>query len=325
MGIRRWVCAAWVLLALAGGAQAQLDWAKQPVKVMADQALPVIDGSASGQARLFVLQDWSQPLPQVKRAVVVIPGVDRAADIGRQALAQLVAQGPAPASETLGIVIQFPILADVKAHKLPAATLYWDVFGWAVGTQSEGPASVSAFAVVDAVLARLADPARFPALQQVVVAGHSAGGQFVQRYAVVVRGEAPLLARGIAVRYVVANPSSYLYFDTQRPSGDGFAAFNGAACPQFNRYRFGLENLPRYAEGEDVSGLEAAYLKRRVIYLLGTEDSNPHHPALDRSCMAEAQGPHRFARGQAYMRYLRARHPDFTPAVWPVRGVGHQE
>jgi hypothetical protein len=34
-----------------------------------------------------------------------------------------------------------------------------------------------------------------------------------------------------------------------------------------------------------------------VIYLLGTADTNPDHPALDKSCMAEAQGPYRYVRG----------------------------
>jgi hypothetical protein len=46
------------------------------------------------------------------------------------------------------------------------------------------------------------------------------------------------------------------------------------------------------------------YARQQVIYLLGTLDADAAHPFLDRSCAAEAQGPTRLARGQAYYRYL---------------------
>jgi hypothetical protein len=36
------------------------------------------------------------------------------------------------------------------------------------------------------------------------------------------------------------------------------------------------------------SALEKTYVARRVIYLLGTLDIDPDHPAPDKSCMAEA-------------------------------------
>jgi hypothetical protein len=61
-----------------------------------------------------------------------------------------------------------------------------------------------------------------------------------------------------------------------------------------------------------------------VIYLLGALDTNPHHPVLDTSCMAEAQGPHRWARGHAYIAYMKARDGG-TPhhELHEVMGVGH--
>ena len=46
------------------------------------------------------------------------------------------------------------------------------------------------------------------------------------------------------------------------------------------------------------------YARQQVIYLLGTLDADAAHPFLDRSCAAEAQGPTRLARGQAYYQYL---------------------
>ena len=49
--------------------------------------------------------------------------------------------------------------------------------------------------------------------------------------------------------------------------------------------------LPTYLKGEDAAALEAAYLARDVVYLLGTGDNDPNHPFLDKTCMAEAEGP----------------------------------
>ena len=40
--------------------------------------------------------------------------------------------------------------------------------------------------------------------------------------------------------------------------------------------------------------------------------------------MGQAQGPNRHARGVAYMRYLRERHPgSLSHRLWDVPGVGH--
>ncbi len=85
-----------------------------------------------------------------------------------------------------------------------------------------------------------------------------------------------------------------------------------------------MVGLPPYAGDANSTALERSYLARDVIYLLGTADTNPQHPALDRSCMAEAQGPHPLARGLAYTRYLRTRDgAAFHQRVFLIPGVGH--
>jgi pimeloyl-ACP methyl ester carboxylesterase len=173
-------------------------------------------------------------------------------------------------------------------------------------------------------------------LSHVVIAGHSGGGQVVQRYAVLTRGEALVASLGIAVRYVIANPSSYVYFDALRPDAAGdFVPFDGAACADFNRWKYGLLDSPDYARPAaragmterrepDAAALEAAYARRDVLTLLGSEDCDPLHPALDISCAACAQGAHRLARGRAYARYMRMRHPQsLRHRVWEIAGVGH--
>jgi hypothetical protein len=70
--------------------------------------------------------------------------------------------------------------------------------------------------------------------------------------------------------------------------------------------------------------LEAAYVERDVVVLLGGDDCDPRHPALDRSCAARTQGEHRLGRGRAYARYMAMRHPaGFRHRTLEVAHVGH--
>lgn len=299
---------------------------EKPVKVVADQRLPVTTPVGTGELALYVSRDWSRPLPGVSRAVIVIHGRLRNADVYRASAEKaLEAAGEAGRAAIL-VVPQFLAEVDAQAHQLPAETLRWDTTGWEGGGDARSPAPISAFAGLDAILAKLADRRLFPDLTTIVLAGHSGGGQVVQRYAILGRGEAAPAAAGIAVRYVVANPSSYAYFNADRPDGEGgFAPFAGAAaCPKFDHWKYGMADLPAYAGAATPAALEQAYLGRDVTYLLGTADTDPNHPALDKTCMAEAQGPYRLARGEAYVQYLRGRHPDgFRQKLLLVQGVGH--
>jgi len=301
---------------------------KRPVSAIAPQYMTVTTQAGSGLLPLYATGAWDAPQSNVTRAVVLLHGRLRNADayfnLGHRARAE----AGRDALDTVLIVPQFLASADVEAHRLPPSTLHWDWVGWMGGDNAVGPAAISSFDALDAILQALASRERFPALSSVVIAGHSGGAQVAQRYAVVTRGEAPLVERGIAVRYVVANPSSYVYFDEQRPciSGD-FAALDEASCPQFNRWKYGLDDLPAYVRagnGEhSAATLESAYTRREVVMLLGAEDCDPLHPALDTSCAARAQGEHRLGRGRAYMRYMRSRHPDVQHRAFEIAGVGH--
>jgi pimeloyl-ACP methyl ester carboxylesterase len=217
------------------------------------------------------------------------------------------------------IVPQFLAGIDVDAYHLPADTLRWSLEGWEGGEPAVGPTPASSFDALDAILARLADRRLFPDLKQVVVAGHSGGGQVVQRYAIAGQGEAALTKQNIGVHYVVANPSSYAYFSAERPEPS-----IAASCPGYNNWKYGMEARPPYLAAPTPAALELRYVARQVIYLLGTLDTNPNHPALDKSCMAEAEGPYRYARGHAYASAMQARDGG-TPnhRLWDVPGVGH--
>jgi hypothetical protein len=127
-----------------------------------------------------------------------------------------------------------------------------------------------------------------------------------------------LRTEGIRLRYVVANPSSYAYFTAQRP-----VQFDTASCPGFNDWKYGLQHLPAYAKGQSAEQLEQAYVSRNITYLLGQQDTDPNHPALDKSCAAETQGAYRLIRGHNYFDYLKQRHPQLSHTLVEVPGVGH--
>jgi hypothetical protein len=282
-----------------------------------DAAIP-IDASASFDATH----------PEITRAVVIVHGkgrdepgyfrdLRRAADRARQT------------GTTLLVAPQFLIEQDIRAHGLPNDVLRWHANSWSAGFPAVSPFPLSTFDVIDALLRRLADRATFPNLKTVVLFGHSAGGQFLNRYAIVGDGPETLETEGIHVRFVIANPSSYFYFSDDRPKTDGsFAPFDGASCPAFDHWRYGPEDAPpyvRYTSREAWAARESRYAAADVVYLLGTSDTDPAQADLDTTCAGEAQGAERFDRGKAYVRYLEGRHPaDISARLWFVPDVGHE-
>ena len=289
---------------------------RKPVKAVADGRIAV---GSQGTLPLYVSADWSKPLPGIARAILVLHGRLRNADVYyRSALTAQAAAGEAGKS-TIMIVPQFLAGIDVEAYHLPADALHWSLEGWEGGDAAEGPQPASSFDALDAILSRLADRHLFPDLKQVVVAGHSGGGQVVQRYAIATKGEAALKEKNIAIRYVVANPSSYAYFSAERPEPQ-----IAAACPGYNDWKYGMEARPPYLASLSPAELEQRYVARQVIYLLGTRDTDPNHPALDKSCMAEAQGPYRYLRGHSYAAAMAARDGGMpNHRLWDVPDVGH--
>lgn len=287
------------------GHAAEIDVVNSPVPVVLDGRFTVQTSAGAGAIPLRVSRDWSFAQTDVTRAVIIIHGWPRRDIDADRYLQQRVG---ALAAHTLFITPQFLTAVDVEAHHLAPATLRWQARGWLQGYDAEAPAPISAFAVIDAIFAQLADRDRFPQLSEVVLAGHSAGGQFVQRYAVVGRGSQALSAAGIHVRYVAANPAAYLYFDDRRPQADGSFASVGASCPGLGDWNNGLAaRLPTYLQQPVApEALEQAYLQRDVIYLLGTADNDPNADALGQSCSYKSQGATRYARGHAYFRYISA-------------------
>ncbi|BEU27437.1 alpha/beta hydrolase [Paraburkholderia sp. 22B1P] len=330
---RALLAAAWIALALtaANFAQAAANTAPSrqdaPVAHVADQAMrvPTPDGDGDGTLPLYADRNIDGAEPDVTRVFIIVHGTLRNADQYFATGQQVLAAAGADATRSMIVAPQFLTTRDLRAFQMPASTLAWSEAGWKEGAPARRPASISSFTALDALLEHFDDRRRYPALSMVTVIGHSAGAQVVQRYAVAGRAEETLARDGIRVRYVVANPSSYLYFDDARPVSRGvFQHVDTQACPRAVEWKYGLVDPPAYVAAQDATDIEARYAKRDVVYLLGMDDVDPRTHFIDRSCAAMAQGPFRLARGLGYFDYLQSRYPvGLTQRVVEVPGVGH--
>jgi len=324
---KRWFLPGIFLAAISlfavGRAQESSSSGDEPVKVLGSETIEVRDNGQSGLLPYFSSDRLPGKSPEVQTVLIVFHGVKRNAD--DYLAAGMAAKDAAHISDGLIVIApQFLNTKDFEAYKLPNQMLRWKAAEWEGGFQAAGPVPMSSFSAIDGLLRRLADRSSFPNLKRVVLAGHSGGAQLVQRYAVVGKADTILKAGGIAIRYVVANPSSYLYFDEERPGINGkFEKYEATKCPGFNDWKFGWLKAPPYVSGQSNQQLEESFVRKNLIYLLGTADTDPNHPALDKSCPAEAQGPTRFARGTAYFNYLKMRHPELVQRLEQVPGIGH--
>ena len=188
---------------------------------------------------------------------------------------------------------------------------WWDGW-WRGGSNSVIVPPVSNFELIDALILRVAD--RFPGLRAVVQVGHSAGGQLVGRYAVGTTVHDQLRERGIYMRSIISNPSSFVYLDRRRPdlaAESGFIDYSdvvpqvaGEPCPTFNSYLHGMDGLVPYMARRPLAEMLEAFRRRDIWILNGMNDNDPDRLDLDTSCPAALQGRHRLERGVRYYEYL---------------------
>lgn len=264
----------------------------------------------------------------VRRIVVIVHGDSR--QVCDAAKAATTSASLAGVSASTLVVAPYFITADDAGAKT-APNAYWSDSGWKVGSSSltsplPRTAIISSFAAMDQVLAQLSVTQRFPSADKIVVAGHSAGGQFVNRYAATTKLDPSL---GIRRTYVVANPSSYLYFAKTRPVNGTLQTLTSSqvsACSGYNRYKYGLDRLNAYASASSSTTIKSRYAATDVTYLLGTADTL-QDSALDTTCSGKLQGLNRWERGNAYFQALGTA---LGSAVYnqqrllAVPGVGHE-
>ncbi|MBA4158400.1 MAG: hypothetical protein H0X65_13090 [Gemmatimonadetes bacterium] len=264
-----------------------------------------------------------EPNAAVERIVFSIHGVGTNAETYFRNMIRAAERVPGALGRTLVIAPQLLTAAYVENLDIGATDVFWNMssqrfWGGESGSNEAHPraVSISSFEIVDRLLAQLAEPGRFPNLKVIILAGHSGGGQFTNRYAAAntFDGEA-LRQRGVRIRYLVANPSTYVYLTEERVvpgvgTRDEFVVPSAdltEACPGFNTYGTGLEDLEgKWSYLAEVGGerIREQYGKRNVIYLKGMDDNDPEGGSLARGCSAMMQGAHRLERGITYFNFI---------------------
>ena len=269
----------------------------------------------------------------ILHAVIVVHGALRNADVYFSNMMDAAAMRPEESDSTLIVAPQFLSVDDIAEHHLDDEYLYWSDGGWKSGSRSKDydmyprPVRISSYAVLDTLLLRIAE--HCPSLTSIVFTGHSAGGQYTHRYA----ATSPMTDHlcedhGIPVCFIVANPSSYLYFNNKRRvqgTTDRFAVPQ-TTCTDYNEWKYGLKDLYAYPAAAGADSIRNMYRRREVVYLLGEKDNDPGSPSLDVSCAAMLQGQHRLERGTVYYNYLKDYYGEGITGkqvLDTVPGVGH--
>jgi len=255
----------------------------------------------------------------VVRAVIVVHGANRNPDYYFETMVDAV-ELAGLTDKTLVIAPHFQTAGDGPAMNEPA----WTDSGWKRGDLSKPRAgaveTISSYEAVDDVLRYLGDTLKYPKLGTVLVTGHSAGGQYAHRFAATSLAEDELTH--LRFRYVVANPSTYLYLGPERdlPGGE-FDLPNREDCTGYNKWHYGLENRNTYALRFTEDGIRVRLVTRDVVYMVGMEDTG--ESLLDMSCGAMLQGIHRYARGLTLFDYMNAFYPQNEHQLSQIAGVGH--
>ncbi|KAJ3888571.1 hypothetical protein GG344DRAFT_53366 [Lentinula edodes] len=255
---------------------------------------------------------------EVTRAVIVLPGKPRDCWYYWNAMnnALYLANYHNSSISRSQISIMAPCFwtqPDVEAGAAQADVLIWGMTTWISGHENVGPTGVSdysSFKALDALIEHYMNKSVYPKLKTVVLAGHSAGGQTVQRYA----GLRQTTKNDDRLHFWVANPGSLMWLSADRP-------YPNASCSGADDYKYGLAgDFPAYGGQLDRDSILFLYNSRIVNYARGTADNGNG----DTRCEAETQGSTHYTRGQNFVSMVNATFgwPANATVDW-VEGVSH--
>lgn len=237
----------------------------------------------------FVFSDWAGPAIRVHTAGPAIPGPDTRVvfvlhGVGRNA--QTYRDNWTGLAGTHGLLVLVP---EFTQADFPGAGAY--NLG---GITPEQPQSQGAYRAIEAIFDAVRERQGLQA-QTYALFGHSAGAQFVHRFA----------CFEPAARFDIAIAANAGWYTMPDPD---------IAWP------YGLGGV---GQGCD----PATWLARPLVILLGEADNDPDHSSLRRTPEASAQGPHRFARGLNFFRSAQRTAADqdlaFSWHLATVPGVAH--
>ena len=281
-----------------------------------------------------------ESLDHIQIALVIIHGAGRNADDYLcSATAAVKLQKKYPAQSVLIIVPHFPSVTDdpITLYEGGIPLKWGDDNEWRYGGQAIYPPyanNVSSFDTVDRIMHVLHNRTT---LKHVTIAGHSAGGQFAQRWSLLTQSWIPN-----RMSSAVANPSNYAYLTPLRLLNGTWQIPRKHDCPQYNEWEFGLEKggdqTMAYKDralrvlGDNITALMERFAGRRITYLAGgadrcnvseyERDGWCFSHGLETSCMNMLQGSNRWERNLRYCTSLR-RLGIKTHKRWVVSGVGH--
>lgn len=219
------------------------------------------------------------------------------------------------------------VIAPHFFHQGTGLELDWDNAVWRAGGKASSPigTSLSSSQIVDYLLTEyLLENPNFPQLTNVMIAGHSAGGQFVQRFASISETEEQYPSYDFT--YLAANASHYAYPNSLRWNGSD--TFVPIGCETYNNYPFGLDALAvdsRYAF-ISLIGLEnirVQLLNRKVYYVLGELDVTNATGGCEPESQQGGSGDSRYQRGQFMFQFMKDQYPSNEHEVLSIPDVGH--
>ena len=231
--------------------------------------------------------------------------------------------------------------------------LYWKSESgepWRYGADALN-VNVSSFEAIDQLVGTLQ---KIPTLEHITVLGHSAGGQFVQRWTLL----SPQFIHNGKMHSVVANPTSYAYLIPKRYiDGSWQIPTRSTDCPHYNQWEWGLDNdgnsirsnipyIDRILSKPNATNMVIGrYVhQRHVVYMVGGQDRCNvtghdkdgwcYSHGLGTNCADLLQGSNRYERSQRYYESLQniiLVQPRWTSSNktlknhlhYVVRGVGH--
>ncbi|MBB3698619.1 hypothetical protein KMW28_15320 [Flammeovirga yaeyamensis] len=230
----------------------------------------------------------------------------------------------------VGAISRTLVVAPFFSNNSADNNIKWTGAVWRIGQNSDD--GQSSFLLYEQFLKEYVLDGKFPNLKTVLLSGHSAGGQFSQRYAALNNLEEQYA--DITFKYMVSNPSSYLYINNQRYSDadEGFITPVASDCPEYNNYHYGLSNIQSFTDyRSDLDSTEIVNndIKRLVTYATGTEDLDNS----DESCSANWQGGgssitntsenSRHKRALYMQRFYDDQYPGNNHNLFEVKGIDH--
>lgn len=219
------------------------------------------------------------------------------------------------------------VIAPHFFHEGTGLEITWENATWRAGGKAVRPTGVqlSSSQIIDYLLEQyFLDNANFPSLKTIIISGHSAGGQFSQRYACISKVETAYPTYKFS--YITSNPSHYLYINSNRWNGNGI--YTPTNCDTYDDYPYGLSNITQDERYSFISkiGLETIrgnYINRNVFYVLGELDTS----GATRDCESQSQqggnGDSRYDRGQYLQQFMDDQYASNNHEVISVPGIGH--